>query len=137
MGSREFYFCKSFWPLVKFWKHLARKCDFLSTQVSYWFNSNSWGSALAMTIFYVSISFVSDQYFEYINWSEVSPFLNCTFLCVCPLCDINYSTVCITWLHTSTVLPVKLVIKYLPYIHRNAISTLSKCFALIKSTKIY
>ena len=43
-----------------------------------------------MTIFYVSISFVSDQYFEYINWSEVSPFLNCTFLCVCPLCDINF-----------------------------------------------
>ena len=28
-------FGKSFWPLVKFGKHLARKCDFLSTQVSY------------------------------------------------------------------------------------------------------
>ena len=37
--------------------------------------------------------------------------ISCTLLCVCPLCDINYSTVCITWLHISTVLPVKLVIK--------------------------
>ena len=45
---------------------------------------------MSVSIFYVSISFVSDQYFEYINWSEVSPFLNCTLLCVCPLCDINF-----------------------------------------------
>ena len=57
-----------------------------------------------MTIFYVFISLVSDQYFDYINWSDVSLFLNFTFLCVCPLCDINYSTVCITVLHVKPVI---------------------------------
>ena len=38
-----------------------------------------------MAIFYVSISLVSDQYFEYINWSEVRPFFNCYTQSVFPL----------------------------------------------------
>ena len=39
-GSREFYFGKSFWPLVKFWKHLAQNgvakewCAFFISYIS-------------------------------------------------------------------------------------------------------
>ena len=54
-------------------KHLKKISKLTQNSVCNFVNyidqdSNAWGSGLAMAIFYVSISLVSDQYFKYINW---------------------------------------------------------------------